>query len=141
MQSESGGSDESAFASNGSAVTETEEPDREFVSIGCNELVKKFGPSSDLSDLQKEEAWKQYDSKAVRYDVEIVEVSSETFGGYQVQAKCTGSDSFVQDMAFTYPDSAKSFVMGLNKGSTAELTGTLDTYSGMTGPLLDGFVE
>jgi len=123
------------------ADPEPQKPQRQFVDIDCNELVSKFGPSSDLSDLQKEEAWKKYTGKAVRYNLTVVEVSEATFGGFQVQAKCPGSDSLVQDMAVEYPDKYREFVIELKKGSTYELTGTLDTYTGMTGPILTGFVE
>lgn len=120
---------------------EPEKPEREFVDIGCNELVSKFGPSSDLSELQKQEAWKKYEGKSVRYNLTVVEVSEQTFGGFQVQAKCPGSDSLVQDMAIEYSDKHRDFVIQLKKGSAYELTGTLDTYTEMTGPILTGYVE
>jgi hypothetical protein len=120
---------------------EHEESSRNWVNVPCNKLVKRFGNSSDLTDLQKEERWPKYEGRPFKWDLTIVDVSERTLGGYQVQAKCQGSTSFVQDVAIMYDDDAKRYVMSLEKDGVYELTGTLNTYSGAVGLMADGFIE
>jgi hypothetical protein len=121
--------------------TENEEPSRNWVNVSCKKMVERFGASSDLTDLQKEERWPKYEGRPFKWDLEIVDVSEETLGGYQVQAKCRGSTSFVQDVAISYDSDAKRYVLDLEKGAIYELTGELTTYSGFVGIMADGFIE
>ena len=89
------------------------------VTESCVQLATNFGTDSKLSDLQKEEMWKQYAGKGFQWDLEITEVSSGTFGGFHVQAKCAPkSPSLIQDIQIAYDDDAKGFVMTLQKGKS-----------------------
>lgn len=109
-----------------------------FVSESCLDLSTKFGPSSKLSDLQKEEMWPRYKGKAFKWRLQVVEVSSDMFGGYTVQFKCAPqSPSLIQDVQVKYGDKAKSFVVGLTKGSTYEITGVLGMSSTLLGMTAD----
>lgn len=138
----SGGDFSSGGPSTASAASSTpSQADREYVDISCRKMVKRFGPNSKLSDLQKEKAWPKYQGKAFSWDLEIVEVSEEMFGGFQVQAKCKDSNSFIQDLAIKYGDDYEDYVLGLEKGAVYELSGTFDTYTAMTGPIADGFAK
>lgn len=111
-----------------------------FISETCLELSKKFGAGSNLSDLQKEEMWPDYKGKAFKWKLEVVEVSSDTFGGYTVQFKCAPqSPSLIQDIQLKYEDDAKPVVLQLTKGSVYEVKGTLknsSTLLGLTGDAL-----
>ncbi len=108
-----------------------------FVKESCYQLSKQFGASSKLSELQKDELWKQYKGKNFKWKLKVTEVSSDMFGGFSVQYKCGGrSDSFVQDIQVKYSDADKGLVMQLQKDSTYEVTGRLKTSGsllGMTG--------
>lgn len=123
--STSSNSEEPASGSGAAAPAE-----RTYVTESCSELSEKFGPSSKLSDLQKEELWKQYKGKAFKWDLKVTEVSSDVLGGFTVQFKCAPeSPSLIQDIQIKYPKEAKSTVMGLMKDETYSVEGVLK-YSG-----------
>jgi hypothetical protein len=107
------------------------------VGESCLELAAKFGTSSKLSDLQKEEAWKQYRGRPFSWQLSVTEVSSDMLGGFTVQYKCSPqSPSLIQDIQLKYQDSAKGFVMNLQKGQSYQIKGKLgasSTLFGMTG--------
>lgn len=107
-----------------------------YLKESCTQLARAFGPESRLSDLQKEEAWKQYEGKEFAWDLEVVEVSSGLLGGYTVQFKCgRNSPSLIQDLQMSFPARAKSMVMQLQKGAVYEIEGRLkysSTLLGMT---------
>jgi hypothetical protein len=116
------------------------QPQQTYVDETCLEVADKFGPSSGLSDLQMDEAWKAYRGKAFAWELSITEVSEDTFGGFSVQAKCSPrSRSFVQDIQISYPDSARALVMGLRKGHTYTLKGILKHTSSLLGLSGSGF--
>ena len=54
----------------------------------CVKLARIFGAGSDLTDLQKEERWKQYKGKDFAWDLKIIEVSTGPLGGVHVEAEC-----------------------------------------------------
>jgi hypothetical protein len=105
-----------------------------LVSESCLELSTKFGSSSKLSDLQKDELWPSYDGKAFEWKLQITDVSSAMLGGYTVQAKCSPkSPSLIQDVVLSYGSDAKQFVLGLQKDETYALKGTLTHSSTLMG--------
>lgn len=122
----------------GAAAQPTAEP-MTFVSESCLDLATKFGVESKLSDLQKEELWPRYKGKNFKWQLKVTEVSSDMFGGFTVQYKCSPkSPSFVQDIQLKYEDGSKSFVMGLQKDSSYEIKGTLGSTSTLLGMTGDG---
>lgn len=111
----------------------------EVISDSCLALATKFGTSSKLSDLQKDELWKAYQGKSFEWKLKITEVSAGTFGGYSVQAKCSPqSPSLIQDVQISYDSDAKSFVMGLSKDEVYTLKGVLKHSSTLLGVMADG---
>jgi|GEM_PF-3013528 len=109
-----------------------------FLTETCSEMSRQFGPQSKLSDLQKEELWKQYRGKAFKWSLKVTEVSSDLLGGFTVQYKCgVDSPSLIQDVQVKYEDSRKSAVMGLMKGSTYEIKGRLKMSSSLLGMTAD----
>jgi hypothetical protein len=115
-----------------------EERRAHFIKESCAQVATRFGPSSSLSDLQKEELWHSYADKSFSWDLEVVEVSSGLLGGYTVQFKCgRGSKSLIQDLQMSYPSSAKSLVMQLRKGSLYKIEGKLKTSSTLLGLTAD----
>ena len=108
-----------------------------FLAESCADLSRDFGTQSKLSDLQKEERWKQYKGRAFKWNLKVTEVSSDIFGGFTVQFKCAvDSSSLIQDIQLKYQDSDKARVLQLTKGSAYEIKGRLgraSTLLGMTG--------
>lgn len=115
-----------------------EEVQQVFVKESCLKLSDTFGVSSQLSDLQKDELWKEYKDQSFEWKLQVTEVSSETLGdGFTVQFKCKGSSAFIQDVMLTYPASAKETVLGFKKGSNYTVKGTLTSFSSFAGLLGD----
>lgn len=104
----------------------------------CEQLAAMFGSSSRLSDLQKDQAWQQYEGKRFRWSLRITDVS-ETFGRLQVQATCVNSRALIQDVVIHYPDNARGYVMSLMKESVYDLEGTLNGQ-GLLGMTARGIV-
>jgi hypothetical protein len=112
-----------------------------YVTEPCLKLATTFGTDSKLSDLQKEELWKQYEGKAFQWDLEITEVSSGVLSGFQVQAKCAPeSPSLIQDVQISYDGDAKPLVMQLQKGKVYKLKGKLTHSSSLLGMGADGIL-
>lgn len=110
----------------------------QYTSESCNQLSHTFGASSQLSDIQKEELWKEFHNKGFDWDLVVTEVSSRSFGsGYQVQYKCEGSNSFIQDIIVYYPESARGLVLGLRKNKIYRVTGKLSNYNTILGLTAD----
>lgn len=114
----------------------------EYVTESCSELSKRFGPQSKLSDLQKEEQWKAYKGKAFKWNLQVTEVSSDTFGGYSVQFKCANdSPSFIQDVQVKYEDEHKNVVMQMNKDEVYQVEGELKMSMTLLGMTADAIVR
>src|SRR6185295_1043489 len=79
--------------------------EKSWVDISCVEFHEIFGIGSKLSDLQKDEKFKDYKDKWVKWEGEVASVG-ETFGSLQLQVKCL-KNTFVSDAIVTFPDSAK----------------------------------
>ena len=106
----------------------------QFLKDTCLKVSNIFGSSSNLSDLQKEELWKNFKGKSFKWNLSVTEVSGETFGsGFNVQYKCQGSNSLIQDVVVNYPSSAKQVVLGLQKGGSYSVQGTLTSHSTLLG--------
>ena len=122
-------------ASSTRVVASTKEENKaELIKESCLKVSNIFGASSKLSDLQKDELWKDYKDKTFNWKLSVTEVSNKTFGdGFTVQYKCEGSNSFIQDVVVNYPSSAKQAVLGLEKGAVYSVQGTLTNYSSLFG--------
>ncbi len=53
----------------------------------CAKLARTFGAGSALTDLQKDEAWKQYQGQYFQWDLKVTEVVSGPLGGIHVSAE------------------------------------------------------
>lgn len=111
------------------------------IAESCSEMSRAFGPSSKMSDLQKDETWKAYKGKHFKWDLTVREVSQDMFGGYTVQYKCThNSPSLIQDIQIKYPESRKGFVIQLSKGDSYMITGKLGMSSSLLGMTADDLI-
>ena len=110
-----------------------------YVKESCLKLANTFGTGSKLSELQKEELWKQYKDENFQWELEISDVRSGMLSGFRVQAKCSPeSPSIVSDVQISYDNDAKSLVMQLQKGSVYKLRGKLTHTSTLLGMMADG---
>lgn len=143
--SENGGkrSSENRDRSSGSPAPAKAEPvARTYVTESCFDLSTKFGAGSKMSDLQKEELWKDYKGKAFKWNLKVTEVSSGMLGGFNVQFKCAPkSPSFIQDVQVAYDKSDKAVVMGYNKDEVYEVEGELKLSMSLLGMTADAITQ
>ena len=100
----------------------------------CASLARLFGPQSNLSELQKEEAWKDYSGRPFAWYFHVRDVRPEAIGsGFVVQAQCDKSPSLFFDVTLTYPAADRDYVLQLKKGSTHKLGGVMTRTSSLFG--------
>ncbi|GEL74979.1 hypothetical protein [Myxococcus virescens] len=106
----------------------------DYIKESCAQVSRTFGPSSKLSDIQKDELWKSYKGKGFAWNLEVVEVSEGMLGGYTVQFKCgRNSPSLIQDIQMSFSKHARATVMELQKGAVYEVEGKLTSTSTLFG--------
>jgi hypothetical protein len=109
-----------------------------FIKDTCEQLTSFFGSTSQHSDLQKDEYWKNYQGKMFEWPLVITEVSAGFLGGYNVQCKCLKSNSLISDILISYEDDAKRYVLKLQVGQTYQLKGILKSQTTLLGLSADG---
>ena len=108
----------------------------------CLHVAGIFGQENELTNLQKEERWKQYEGKVFRWDLKITEITSGFLSGFNVQAICNGSESLIQDVMISYPNEAKDILMKVKVGSVVKVKGRLKHDGGeLLGIMADGLLE
>lgn len=81
------------------------------------------------TDLQKDEAWKRFKGKKVKWTGTVSSVS-ETFGSLILQVKMN-RDTFTSDLHINLLDSQKSRALSLTKGDSVTFTGVLDKWGSL----------
>lgn len=82
----------------------------------------KFGVSSDNTDLQKKEMWKNYEGKRASWSCEVVEIPNTK----KVSLKCNPS-TFTSDTQLSF-DHEETKLMELKKGDNIKFSGILKGY-------------
>jgi hypothetical protein len=94
--------------------------------IAWSEVNDIYNLKSKYTDLLKDELWKSYKGKKVKWSGEVSSVS-ETFGTLQVQIKMNSS-TFVSDVILGLKDDQKSKAINLKEGDSITYVGTLDRW-------------
>ena len=113
------------------AVAPTEQDGRQFIPQTCAEVSHLFGAQSELSELQQEETWRQYDGRWVRWRVKVVEVG-ETLGTLQLQFKCT-REVLVSDGIASFEDDQRARLLAVRTGRTIEIVARLEDHGRLLG--------
>lgn len=95
-------------------------------SIPWSEIDAVYNLKNKYTDLQKDEFWKQYTGKKVRWSGTVSSVS-ENFGSLNLQVKMN-PDTFTSDLLIKLKDSERSKALGLKVGDSVTFTGILDTW-------------
>lgn len=104
---------------------------RVYVTETCAQVAHTFGAQANLSDLQQEELWRQYDDKWVRWRVKVGDVS-ETLGQLQMQFQCS-RESLLADGFAHFDDSQRARLLAVRPGTTVEIEGRLDDHGRVLG--------
>lgn len=99
---------------------------KQYVDISCSDFASQFGAKSDLSDLQKDEIFKDYDGKYVKWTGTVSSISS-TFGQLKMQVKCSPT-TLVSDAIISFDDSEKEALLQIKEGETVNFEAQLDSW-------------
>ena len=111
---------------NGSATSQLAAVNVPISDINFTELDEVYQAGSKYTDIQKEETWKKYDGKKVKWTGAIADIS-ETFGTLQLKVKMK-EDTFTFDLAINMKDDQKEKALKLNVGDSVVFTGILDEW-------------
>ena len=100
-------------------------------SVTWSEISAIYNLKSQYTDLQKDEYWKQYKGKKVRWSGTASSVS-DSFGSLSLQVKMN-PDTFTSDVLVTLKDSQRSKALTIKQGDFVTFTGILDRW----GSILD----
>ena len=107
----------------------------------CDQRPKTEPPISDIdwslinaiynlkyekTDLQKDERWKEFKGKKVKWTGEVTEASESFFGGLELRVRMNPDSYF--DLIIELKDSQRSRAARFNKGDSVTFTGILDTW-------------
>jgi hypothetical protein len=108
----------------------------------CDSTPKHEPPISDIdwrlinaiynvkyrkTDLQKDERWKEFKGRKVKWTGEVTSVGDSMFGGLQLQVKMN-PDTWTSDLLIELKASQRSRATRLNKGDLVTFTGILDSW-------------
>jgi hypothetical protein len=101
-------------------------PEVPLSSISWSEINDIYNLKSKYTDLQKDEYWKQYNGKKIKWSGTVREVS-QSLGSLSLQVKMN-ADSFTSDLLITLKDSQRTTALGLKQGDSVTFTGILDRW-------------
>jgi len=106
----------------------------EISDITFEEVDGKFGSQGNLSDLQKDEFWKNYKGKCVEWTGELVHVDEGLLGGIVLGFKHRG-DTLTYDVLVDAPASAKELALSYQINSSYKYKARLKNYGGAVVPI------
>jgi hypothetical protein len=101
-------------------------PDVPLSSISWSEIDAIYNLKNKYTDLQKDESWKQYKGKKIRWSGTVSSVA-DSFGSLSLQVKMN-PDTFTSDVLVTLKESQKSKALTLKEGDFVTFTGILDRW-------------
>ncbi len=103
-------------------------PKKTILDESFADLDALFGVDSDLTELQKDELWKTYKGKYVRWTGEVSYID-ESMGGISVGFRHKPG-TLTYDVLARFPMSEKGQLLRLKEGEIVKYTGRLDTRGG-----------
>jgi hypothetical protein len=116
----------------------------------CDQAPKTEPPISDIdwalinaiynakyekTDLQKDERWKEFKGKKVKWTGDVVSAEESMFGTLELRVKMNPDTFGTFDLLIKLKDSQRSRAARLNKGDSVTFTGILD-YWGSSLPII-----
>ena len=115
----------------GSASNEVAEEERRveevpISSLEWREIDEIYNLKSNYTNLQKEELWKKYKGKKVKWSGEVSSIS-DTFGSLSLQVKMN-PDTFTSDLLITLDDKERANAISLKVDDSVTFTGILNDW-------------
>jgi len=94
--------------------------------ISWDEVDRVYNPQSDATDLQKAEAWKNYEGKKVRWTGKVSHIS-EGWGGIKLQVRMR-PDTLTSDLIITLEDSERARALQLRDNQRVTFEAILEDW-------------
>lgn len=118
-----------APGSPGSAIAPEQ---RVYIQESCSQLSNRFSNRTTMTELQREEAWKWYKGKWVKWTATVNLIDRNAFGGLSLQFKCSSASLVMDGHASFEPDQQQS-LMRFSQGSQISFEGRLDDWGQFLG--------
>lgn len=102
--------------------------------VSFEEVSKKFGSHSQLTEAQKREEWKKYQGRCVEWAGDLSYVGDSYFRGVTLGFK-HDSRTLTYDVLVSAPDDQRDSVLRMKKGGHYTYRGTLKKYGGAVLPI------
>ena len=99
-------------------------------SVTFNEVNNLFGAKSNLTDLQKDEKWKQYEGLCVEWSGVLSSLDEDLLGNIKVGMRHLRS-TMTSDVLISAPDEQRANLLNWTEGKTYKYRATLDDYGGI----------
>ena len=99
------------------------------------QVNRLFAYDSELTDLQKEEEWKNYRGRCIEWTGEVAYLESGFFGGISIGMKHLNS-TLTYDVLIDAPSSQKKELLSWRKGTRHTYRATLVNYGSALLPIL-----
>lgn len=109
------------------ACDNTPKPDPPISDIDWSLINAIYNLKYKKTDLQKDERWKEFKGRKVKWTGEVTSVGESMFGGLELQVKMN-PDTWTSDLLIDLKDSQRSRATRLNKGDLVTFTGILDSW-------------
>ena len=103
--------------------------------ITWEEIDRIYNSDSDFTELQKNEHWKNYKGKKVKWSGKVSHIS-ETFGTLSLQVKLNPS-TFTSDVLVRLKESERQDAINLSEGDPVMFVGILDDWGTILPVTLD----
>ena len=104
-------------------------------SLEWREIDEIYNLNSDYTDLQKDELWKKYKGKKVKWSGKVSFIS-DTFGSLSLQVKMN-ANTFTSDLLIRLDDKERANAISLKEGDSVTFTGILNDWGTMMPITLD----
>ena len=98
------------------------------------EVNRLFAHDSGLTELQKDEAWKDYKGLCVEWTGEVADIDSQVISGFSVGMKHLRS-TLTYDVLIDAPSSQKETLLSWQQGTRRTYRATLVSYGGAFSPI------
>ncbi len=102
--------------------------------VTFEEVSRKFGSHSGLSEAQKREEWKKYQGRCVEWAGELSYIGESFFRGLTLGFK-HDPRTLTYDVLVSAPDEARGAALRMKKGEHYSYRGTLKKYGGAVLPI------
>jgi hypothetical protein len=110
------------------------EPPAPPPSVSYEEVSRKFGSHSPLTDAQKGDEWKKYQGRCVEWSGELSYVGDSFIRGLTLGFK-HDPRTLTYDVLVSAPDNARDAALRMKKGGHYTYRGTLKKYGGAVLPI------